>query len=311
MSQSTATAEGRVSGVWGSRALGRLVGVVPPPLLILFGMVSFQVGTATAKDLFGQVHPTGVSFARFLVAAGLLAVLHRPRLRGLAGPDLRTLAGMGACMAVMNGLYFLAVSRLPLGIATALAFSGPFVLAIVGSRQLKQAVWVVLAAVGVVLLAPWTSGEVDALGFAMAGAAGCVFTVYIVLGRRAASTIPSGAGLTVPMLVAGLLLMPLGLATSAGDLLDPGVVVPILAVALLSTVIPYSVDYAALKRISASLYAVLISLDPAVSALVGLAILDERIGALGSVAIVLICAGSIGATWAKRSRGDAAGRRRA
>ena len=307
MSQPTATAEARTAGDASGPGLGRLVLLVPPPLLILVGMVAFQVGTATAKDLFDQVHPTGVSFARFLVAAGILAALHRPNLRGVALPDLRTLAGMGACMAVMNGLYFLAVSRLPLGIATALAFSGPFVLAIVGSRQLKQAVWVVLAAVGVILLAPWTTGEADALGFAMAGAAGCVFTVYIVLGRRAASTIPTGAGVTVPMLVAGLLLMPVGLATSAGDLLDLGVVPPILAVALLSTVIPYSVDYAALRRISASLYAVLISLDPAVSALVGLALLDERIGTLGTIAIVLICTGSIGATWAKRGRADGAG----
>ena len=303
MSQS-AVAEGDIAVQAGDRAPGRIVGLIPPPLLILVGMVAFQVGTATAKDLFDQVHPTGVSFARFLVAAGILAALHRPNLRGMTMPDLRTLAGMGACMAVMNGLYFLAVSRLPLGIATALAFSGPFVLAIVGSRQLKQAIWVVLAAVGVILLAPWTTGEVDALGFAMAGAAGCVFTLYIVLGRRAASSIPTGAGVTVPMVVAGLLLMPLGLATSAGDLLDLGVVPPILAVALLSTVIPYSVDYAALRRISASLYAVLISLDPAVSALVGLVILDERIGTLGSIAIVMICMGSLGATWSKRRRAE-------
>ena len=307
MSQSTLAGDGDLIRASRARALGRLVELVPPPVLILVGMIAFQLGTATAKGLFDQVHPTGVSFARFLIAAGFLAALHRPKLRGIAMPDLRTLLGMGACMAVMNVLYFLAVSRLPLGIATALAFSGPFILALAGSRQIKHAVWVVLAAVGVILLAPWTSGDVDTLGFAMAGAAGCVFTAYIVLGRRAATSIPSGTGLTVPMLVAGLLLAPVGLATSAGDLLDPGVIPPILAVALLSTVIPYSVDYAALRRISAGLYAVLISLDPAVSALVGLVILDERIGTLGSIAIVLICTGSIGATWAKRGRAGAAG----
>lgn len=302
MSQSTTAADREVSRESVGRAVERLVDLIPPPLLILFGMISFQLGTATAKGLFDQVHPTGVSFARFVLAAAFLALLHRPRVRGLAMPDLRTLAGMGASMAIMNGLYFLAVNRLPLGIATALAFSGPFILALAGSRQLQHAVWVVLATVGVILLAPWTSGDVDALGFAMAAAAGCVFTGYIVLGRRAASSIPAGTALTLSMLVAGLLLTPVGLATSAGDLLDAGVILPILAVAILSTVIPYSVDYVALRRISASLYAVLISLDPAVSALVGLAILDERIGTLGSIAIVLICTGSIGATWAKWGR---------
>jgi len=303
MSQPGMSVEGVTRGEPRGRSVERLVDLVPPPLLILVGMIAFQLGTATAKGLFDQVHPTGVSFARFLLAAAFLAALHRPRLRGIAMPDLRTLIGMGACMAVMNVLYFLAVSRLPLGIATALAFSGPFILALAGSRQLRHAVWVVLAAVGVILLAPWTGGDVDGLGFAMAGAAGCVFTVYIVLGRRAASSIPAGTALTMSMLVAGLLLMPVGLATSAGDLLDVGVIPPILAVALLSTVIPYSVDYAALRRISASLYAVLISLDPAVSAVVGLLILDERIGSLGTVAIVLICTGSLGATWARRGRG--------
>ena len=303
MSRSSATVESATHHASRGRSLEHLVDLVPPPLLILFGMVAFQLGTATAKGLFDQVHPTGVSFARFLLAAAFLAALHRPRIRGIARPDLRTLLGMGACMAVMNVLYFLAVSRLPLGIATALAFSGPFILALAGSRQLKHAVWVVMAAVGVILLAPWTGGDVDTLGFAMAGAAGCVFTLYVVLGKRAASSIPAGTALTMSMLVAGLLLMPVGLATSAGDLLDVGVIPPIVAVALLSTVIPYSVDYAALRRISASLYAVLISLDPAVSAVVGLLILDERIGALGIIAIVLICTGSVGATWARRGRG--------
>lgn len=279
--------------------IGNLLRNIPPQLFILLGMVTFQVGTATAKDLFERVPPAGVSFARFAVAALVLLAFYRPKVRAIAPVELRLIAGMGASMAAMNGLYFLAVSRLPLGIATAVAFSGPFLLALVGSKQRRHVPWVVLAAAGVVLLAPWGSG-VDVIGFLCAAVAGVCFTFYMLAAKRTTSRVPSGQALALAMLTAAVLLAPIGIWRGGGELLNTGIVPQLLAVALLSTIIPYSLDFVALKRMSASLYAVLISLDPAVSALTGLILLAERISTLGIVAIGCICLGAVGASWSRR-----------
>ncbi len=274
-------------------ALDRLLWAVPPPALMMIGMISFQVGAAFSKDLFDRVSAPGVSFLRVAFGACFLFLIMRPSLRGIGRAQFMVVLGMGGSTAAMSLLYFLALQRIPLGIATAVAFSGPFILAMSGAKRLDQLVWVVVAASGVVLLAPWGASDVDPAGFLLAALAGATYTFYVIVTRRAGQSLPKNDALPLAMGIAALILAPVGVASAGADLIKTDVLVIVALTAVLSNVLPYILEFNALKRVSAAVYAVLISLDPAVSAIAGLIILGERIGTLGYVAIGLICIGSI------------------
>lgn len=285
-----------------ANALDRLLWSIPPPALMMIGMVSFQVGAALSKGLFDRVSAPGVSFLRVAFGALFLFLIMRPSLRTVTRAQFLVVFGMGATTAGMSLLYFVALQRIPLGIATAIAFSGPFILAMSGAKQFAQLFWVVVAASGVVLLAPWGNSEVDPLGFILAALAGVTYTGYVLITRRAGQTLPKNDALPLAMGIAAFLMAPVGIASAGADLLDTGAVVIVAGTALLSNVLPYILEFNALKRVSAAVYAVLISLDPAVSALAGLVILGEAIGWLGYIAIGLIC---IGSAFANRAHGRA------
>jgi inner membrane transporter RhtA len=281
----------------------RLVWSMPPPALMLIAMVSFQVGTAIAKGLFDQISAPGVAFMRLAFGATIMLVWLRPAVRGLRRAQWTLVTGMGFATAAMSLLYFVALDYISLGVATAIAFSGPFILAMSGARQLGQLLWVVVAAAGVVLLAPWGNSDVDITGFVLAALAGSCYTGYVMLTKRAGQAIPANDALPLAMGIAAVLLMPVGVASAGRDMLKPNVLIIIALTAVLSTVLPYLLEFNALKRMTAPLYAVLISLDPAVSTLAGLVILSESIGTLGYIAIGLICIGSMFANRAHNRAG--------
>lgn len=281
----------------------RLIWSIPPPALMLIAMVSFQVGTAIAKGLFDQVSAPGVAFMRLAVGSVFLFLWLRPAVRSLRRQQWAIVTGMGVTTATMSLLYFIALDHIPLGVATAIAFSGPFILAMSGARQFAQLFWVIVAASGVVLLAPWGNSNVDAVGFVLAALAGACYTGYVILTKRAGQVIPANDALPLAMGIAATLLMPVGVASAGMDMMQIDVVIIVVLTALLSTVLPYLLEFNALKRMTAPLYAVLISLDPAVSALAGLIILSEAIGVVGYVAIGLICVGSILANRAHNRQG--------
>lgn len=274
-------------------SLDRLLWSFPPPLLMLVGMVSFQVGAAVSKGLFDRISAPGVSFLRVAFGALFLFLILRPAVRTVTWDQFKIVLGMGASTAGMSLLYFVALQRIPLGIATAIAFSGPFILAMSGAKRRDQLFWVVVAATGVVLLAPWGNNSVDPVGFLLAALAGGTYVIYVLLARHSGQALPRNDALPLAMGIAAVLLAPVGIVSAGTDLLDPMTLLIVAGTALLSNVLPYILEFNALKRVSAAVYAVLISLDPAVSALAGLIILGEQIGWLGWVAIGLICIGSI------------------
>ena len=276
-----------------ARGFDRLIWSVPPPLLMLMGMISFQLGAAIAKDLFDRVSPVGIAFMRVAFGSLFLFLITRPTVRGLNRAQWSLVGGMGGTTAVMGLLYFLALQRIPLGVATAIAFSGPFILAMSGAKRFSQLVWVVVAASGVVLLAPWGNSQVNASGFVLAAVAGLCYTGYVVITTRAGVAIPANDALPLAMGFAALLLAPIAIVSTGREMLQRDVIVIVALTSILSNVLPYIFEFNALKRVTAALYAVLISLDPAVSALAGLVVLGERIGTLGYVAIGLICIGSM------------------
>ncbi len=168
-------------------------------------------------------------------------------------------------------------------------------MAVAGSRRALDLLWVVLAAAGILLLADGGGGDTDALGVALALTAGAFWAAYILIAARVGQALPGGAGLTLAMVIASALLLPVGVADAGGALLEPEVLAIGLGVAMLSSAIPYSLELEALRRLPAHVFGVLMSLEPAMAALAGLVVLGEVLGAREIVAIGLVVAASAGA----------------
>jgi inner membrane transporter RhtA len=226
--------------------------------------------------------------------AVILVALSRGALRRLRGRPLTPVLALGGILAVMNSLFYESIDRVPLGVAVTAEFLGPLLVAALGSRRVADFLWVLLAGAGVALLGS-PSVDVDRIGLLLALGAGGCWALFIVVGKRLTSTWPLLDGLTLAMLVAAILMAPLGVASARGELLDPSLLGVGVAVAVLASVVPYLLELSALRRISVSAFGILMSLEPAAAALAGVLILSQRLTLLESVAIVLVIAASVGA----------------
>jgi inner membrane transporter RhtA len=271
---------------------------VPPVLLVMTAALSVQFGAAFGATIFDAVGPGGASLLRQAFAAVILLAIWRPRVRSHRAADLRLAAAFGVALGLMNLCFYEALDRIPLGVCVTIEFIGPVGVAVAFSRRALDLLWIVLAVAGIVLLAdPFGAGGVDRTGLAFILAAAACWAVYIVLAQRATRVFDGSTGLALAAGVAWL--MPLGPAlseTSAGALLAPGTLAVGLAVAVLSSVIPYSLESESLRRMPANVFGVLMSLEPAVAALAGFVVLGQHLGARDGVAIALVIAASIGVT---------------
>lgn len=263
--------------------------------LVLTGIASVQFGSALATTLFDEAGPAGTVLLRTAFAALVLAAIWRPAMRGRGETTWRAVALYGVCLVGMNLCFYESLDRIPLGIAVTLEFVGPLTVAIVGTRSRRDVIWVVLAAAGVVLLAPGIGDGLDALGVALALTAGGFWGAYILIAARIGRGSAGLGGLSAAMIYATVILLPFGVADAGADLLHPGVLAAGLGVALLSSVVPYTVELEALRRLPERTFGVLLSLEPAVAALVGLIVLDQHLLGREIVAIALVVAASAGA----------------
>lgn len=263
--------------------------------LVIVAIVSVQTGAAFATELFDEVGPVGTVMLRLAFAALLLVAIWRPSLTALRGAHTRDVVAFGIALAGMNTSFYLALDRIPLGIAVTLEFVGPLGVAFAASRQRADFVWAGLAAAGIVLLSPGLGDGLDALGAVLALLAGVFWGAYIVLSARIGRAFSGGDGLALAMLVAAAVLLVPGVAASGGDLLDPAVLAVGLAVAVLSSALPYSLELEALRRLPQGTFGVLMSIEPAVAAMVGFVGLGQDLSATEVVAIVLVVAASAGA----------------
>jgi inner membrane transporter RhtA len=281
---------------------------VPPSALVLTGIVSVQVGAGVAARLFALIPPAAVTGLRLWTAAAVMAVAGaRPLRDNLAGlvrrralQDAAVVAGFGLTLAVMNFSIYQAFARIPLGIAVTIEFLGPLAVAVASSRRLIDLLWVALAGAGVALLtragAPAGGGhrvELVGLGFALLAAA--AWAAYIILSRATGRRFPGTSGLTIAMLLAAIIMIPPGVAAGGAALLHPGILAAGLGIGLLSSVIPYSLELEALRRVPARVFGIWMSLEPAVAALVGLVMLGETLAVTEWAAIVCVmiaCAGA-------------------
>ncbi|HYH79190.1 MAG TPA: DMT family transporter [Longimicrobium sp.] len=276
-------------------------GIPPIPAVLLAG-ISVQAGAAIAKGLFPLLGAPGTTAVRTVLAAAMLLLAFRPRVGRFTAAQWRAVVPYGVILGVMNLLFYQALSRLPLGLAITLEFIGPLGVAVAGSRRAVDVVWVVLAAAGIALIAPWSPDSgVDPLGVALALSAGACWAAYIVLGGRVSRLIPGGTAVAVGMAIAGLTVLPFALAS--GDLarLTPRLLAAGVGLALLSSAVPFTLEMFALKAIPARTFGILMSLEPAVGALCGLIFLGEILSVAQWLAVVLVIAASAGAALTVRA----------
>jgi inner membrane transporter RhtA len=266
---------------------------VPPLALVLVAMVSIQFGAAFATTVFDEAGAAGVALLRLGFAALLMLAIWRPRLSEHEPADLRLAAVFGLCLGFMNYTFYEALDRIPLGVAVTLEFAGPLGVAVVASRRRLDLLWTVLAGAGILLLAR-PGGDIDVAGALLALTAGAFWAAYIVLGARAGQRFRGADGLAIAMCVAALVPLGPGLAVGGSDLLKPEVLAVGLAVAVLSSVLPYTLEMEALRRLPKNVFGVLMSLEPALAAIAGLLVLSQDLDAVEVVAIGLVVAASAG-----------------
>ena len=307
----TSTPVGAEAGPSGpSSAPGRRRGSLGPVGLVLAGGVSVQFGGALAVTLMPRAGALGVVTLRLLAAALVLMLVCRPRLRGHSRADWGTVVVFGLTMAAMNGLFYQAVDRIPLGLAVTLEVLGPLSLSVLASRRAVNLVWAALALVGVFLLGGGGFGGggfsgLDPIGVAFALGAGAMWATYILFSARTGRRFPQADGLALAMAVAALVFLPLGIVESGTKLLDPTVIALGSAVAVLSSVLPYTLELLALRRLPASTFAVLMSLEPGIAAVAGFLVLHQALSATQAIAIALVIVASMGAVRTQVGRGKA------
>ncbi|HEV3359712.1 MAG TPA: DMT family transporter [Pseudonocardiaceae bacterium] len=284
---------------------GRGLGSVPPPALVLAGIVSVQVGAALAKQLFGLTGAVGAVTLRLLFAAIVLLVVWRPSLR-ITRQELPVILGYGAILALMNLSFYQAITRIPLGIAVTIEFLGPLAVSIIGARRWLHGLWALLAAIGVFALTEASGGGIAISGVLFALGAALCWGLYIPLGAALGKRTSGGRGLALAMVVGSLISLPLGIAQAGPAMFSPAALAAGFGVAMLSSVLPYSVELEALRRIPPRVFGVLMSLEPAVAALVGLLVLGQGMRPTQWVAIACVVIASAGATRTQRGPDKAA-----
>jgi len=273
-------------------------GLVPPPIVVLAAILLLQLGSATAKTIVTPANVVAVIFLRNLFGGLALCTATRPDLGALSGRQIGTAALLGANLALMNVLGYLAISALPLGVVTTIGFLGPLGVSAAMSRRASDFIWPALALAGVALLNPLQSA-LDPLGLAYAFGFATAWGAYILCSARSARSTPGLTGLALAMAFAALFTAPLA-AGALPELLGNIENVRTIALVILFATLPFALEFAALKRMSPRQFGVLVSTEPALGALVGMIALGEILSGSAWTALVLVSAAALGSTLAAK-----------
>jgi len=262
---------------------------------LLISMVSYQCGASLAKHLFPQVGAQGATAYRLGLSALILLLWRRPWRRSRDERDWKALWGYGLSMGAMNLVFYMSLRTIPLGIAVALEFTGPLALALFGSRRPLDFLWIALVVAGLILLLPLRARAqaLDPVGVMYALAAGVGWALYIVLGRKVGAS-HGGDAVTLGISIGALLAIPVGALHAGSAMLSPSLLPYALGVAVLSSALPYSLEMIALTRLPARTFSTLLSLEPAIAAMAGAALLDQRLSLLQWLAILAIIVAATG-----------------
>jgi inner membrane transporter RhtA len=268
---------------------------IPPVWLVMVSIVSVQTGAGVAKNLFEELPPAAVVWLRLLTSAVLLVLLVRPALRARSRTDWLVVVGYGVALAMMNFLIYQAFARIPLGIAVTIEYLGPLAIAILGSRRRIDLLWAGLAGLGVVALG-LESGSMDPLGILFAVLAAVAWAGYILLSAATGQRFSGASGLAFASVVGVVIMAPAGIAEGGAALLDWRLLLFGLVVGVLSSIVPYTLELNALRRMPPRVFGVLMSLQPAAAAVVGLVLLGELLSLWQWFAVGCVIVASAGST---------------
>jgi inner membrane transporter RhtA len=279
-----------------STGQSRIFPIIAPIAALMVAMACFQLGATLAKGLFPIVGPGGTAALRLAIAAIILLAVWRPWDIRFTQRQLVIVVVYGVAMGLMNFFFYLALSYIPLGITMALEFTGPLGVALFASRRAIDFLWILLAALGLAALLPWSvvgGAPLSGLGIAYALAAGACWALYIIFGRSA-GTAHGGQITSLGTVIGACVIVPIGFAHNGTQLFSPSILPIAIGVAVLSSALPYSLEMFALPRIPTRTFGVLMSLNPALGALAGLALLHESLTLVQWAAIASIVAASAG-----------------
>lgn len=274
---------------------------VPAPALVVISIVSVQTGSAVARTVFDDTGALGITLMRLAFSSALLVAVLRPRPWQWSRDAQRSTLLFGLAMAGMNIGFYLALRTVPLGVCVTVEFLGPLTVALVQTRRLRDFLWVALAAGGVALLGLRGGGDVPLGGLLLALAAGTFWGLYILASARVGQVVSGTQGLAMALAIAAVIALPFGTPGVIRILDQPAVLGVGCAVALLSSVIPYGAELAALRRMPTRVFGVLMSLEPAAAALAGLLVLDQSLDGREVTALVLVSLASVGITLGRSS----------
>ncbi|MBB2949241.1 inner membrane transporter RhtA [Actinoplanes lutulentus] len=280
------------------------------PVLVLGSVLSLQFGGAVAALLFPRAGVHGVVALRLAIAALILLAICRPRTRGYRRADWLSIAAFGIALAGLNTLFYHAIDRIPMGTAVTLEVLGPLTLSVITARSRRGWMWAGLALAGVVLLGRGGFGRLDPAGVGFALGAAVMWAAYIVLSARVGHRFPKADGLALAVAASAVITLPFGVAEAGSVLLEPRILLMGTVVAVLASVLPYSLEMLALRRMPTTTFAVLMSLGPAVAALAGFLLLGQALTLLECLAILLVITAAMGAvTGTKPAPGAVTGTR--
>ncbi|WP_375386018.1 DMT family transporter [uncultured Microbacterium sp.] len=273
-------------------------GTTPAILIVVVGLICQEVGASLAVLLFPSVGALGMVMLRLVFSSIALLLIARPSLRGHSGFAWRSVLWLGGVLALMNGLFYLALERLPLGVTVTIEVLGPLVLSIVASRRASAWLWALLALAGVVALGGGGWDRLDPIGVMFALGAAASWAFYILASARVGREFPKLDGLALAMTAGALLSLPFGVVSAGSALLRVDLLALGAAVALLSSTIPYALELIALRRLPPAVFAILMAVSPATAALAGFVLLGQALTWVEVVGIALVIAASIGAVLA-------------
>ncbi|MRX70495.1 inner membrane transporter RhtA [Flavobacterium resistens] len=269
---------------------------LPPVQAVLLAIISVQCGAAIAKTLFPTLGAAGTASIRIGVSAIILLLVYRPNLKAITKTQWKVVIPYGLSLGAMNLIFYFAIERIPIGLAVTLEFIGPLLLAIIGSKRLIDYLWVLLAGIGILLIAPWTNERLDTLGVLFALIAGALWAAYIVFGGKISKIMNEGTAVSTGMLLAAILVLPFGIFENGLANLTPRLFGMGVALALLSSAIPFTLEMKALGKLPPRTFSILMSLEPAAASICAFIFLEENLSFYEILAVVCVVIASAGST---------------
>jgi inner membrane transporter RhtA len=269
---------------------------IPPLPAVLLAIISVQSGAAIAKGLFPAIGAAGTASLRIGISALILFAVYRPNLKKITIEQWKLVTPYGLSLGAMNLIFYLSIERIPIGLAVTLEFIGPLLVAVLGSKRTIDFFWVLLAAAGIVLIAPWSNNGLDILGVVFALLAGALWAAYIILGGKISKIMKGGDAVTIGMLFASILIVPFGILGNGLINLTPQLLGLGVALALLSSAIPFTLEMKALGQLPARTFSILMSLEPAAASICAFLFLQEYLTFNEILAVIFVIIASAGST---------------